>query len=101
MSRFRGEEELIARTADFKRAVIRINEQVYFITGYGGSNAVLIIGEESCILVDALNGCQVAQEALRDIRQITDRRGCSDDFHLRIRRHDLAQAAGVIRFCMI
>lgn len=73
MSRFRGEEELIARTADFKRAVIRINEQVYFITGYGGSNAVLIIGEESCILVDALNGCQVAQEALRDIRQITDK----------------------------
>ena len=53
MSRFRGEEKLIARTADFKRAVIRFNEQVYFITGYGGSNAVLIIGEESCIMVAA------------------------------------------------
>lgn len=73
MSRFEGEEKLIARTAAFKRDIIRINEQVYFITGYGGSNAILIIGKESCILVDALNGCQVAKEALQAIGQITDK----------------------------
>ena len=73
MSRFTGEEKLIARTAAFKREIIRINDQVYFATGYGGSNATLIIGEESCILVDALNGCQVAKEALADFRRITDK----------------------------
>lgn len=73
MSRFDGEEKLIARTADFKREIIRINEQVYFAIGYGGSNATLIIGEQSCILIDALNGCQVAEEALNDFRAITDK----------------------------
>ena len=50
-----------------------IRDRVYFITGYGGSNAILIIGKESCILVDALNGCQVAKEALQAIGQITDK----------------------------
>ena len=73
MSRFIGEEKLIQRSAAFKRAIIPISQRVYFATGYGGSNATLIIGQHSCILVDALNGCQVARECLADLRAITDK----------------------------
>lgn len=39
--------------------------------GYGGSTATLIEGQESCVLIDTLNGREAAEEALAELRQFT------------------------------
>lgn len=40
---------------EFTKQVLKVSERVYHVFGYGHSNAVIIIGENSVILVDALN----------------------------------------------
>ena len=49
MTIFRGEEILKKYLEEgVQREIQKISERVYFITGYGVSNATLVIGEQSC-----------------------------------------------------
>lgn len=70
---FAGEEKLKEHAQSFSRKVEQINEQVWFFTGFGGSNMIAVIGDDSCVLIDALNGKEVAEEALIELRKITDK----------------------------
>lgn len=74
MNRYIGEQKLIAETkTGFPKGIKKITDQVYFIQGYGCSQAILVEGEESCLLIDTLYGREYAEEALRDIRKFIDK----------------------------
>ena len=74
MTKFVGEEMLKQRLQEgSQRSIQKISERVYFITGYGVSNATLVIGEQSCLLIDALNDTLMAEKALADIKEITQK----------------------------
>lgn len=70
---FHGEVQLKEHAKKFTRRVEKINDQIYFFAGFGGSNMILIIGEENCVLIDTLNGEQVAKDAYEELRKITDK----------------------------
>lgn len=70
---FPGEAQLIEHAKQFTRRVEKINDQVWFFTGFGGSNMIAVVGEDRCILIDTLNGKEVAQDALAQLRRITDK----------------------------
>ena len=73
MSRFSGEERLIAHNNDFlPPGIQQITERVYFITGEV-SNAVLIEGDDSCILVDAMSSDLDAHGALAEVQKVTQK----------------------------
>lgn len=70
---FPGEKQLIARAKTFQRKVEKINDHVWFFTGFGGSNMIAVEGKDCCILIDALNGKEVAEDALVELRKRTDK----------------------------
>ena len=53
--------------------VIKITDKVYFLNYFGTSNAILLIGNTSCVLVDAFETDYYAEEAKKEIVQITDK----------------------------
>lgn len=71
---YKGEEKL-KRQAEtgFPKGITKICDNVYFALGYGGSTATLVVGEESCVLVDTLNGVAPAREARAEFEKITDK----------------------------
>ncbi|SHN59293.1 alkyl/aryl-sulfatase [Desulfitobacterium chlororespirans] len=74
MSRYLGEQKLIEEAqTGFPKGITKITDQVYFVLGYGSSTATLIEGQESCVLIDTLNGHEAAEEALAELRQFTDK----------------------------
>ncbi|MCL4465288.1 MAG: alkyl/aryl-sulfatase [Chloroflexi bacterium] len=71
MTRFTGEQQLVAHNGDFPAPGIkRITEKVYFLTGIG-SNATLVEGEDSCLLIDAMINEQDGRAALGEVRKVT------------------------------
>lgn len=69
-----GEEKLKKQAeTGFPKGVTEICDNVYFALGYGGSTCTLVVGENSCVLVDTLNGIGPAKEALEEFRKITDK----------------------------
>ena len=74
MKIYAGEEKLkhLAETA-FPKGITKITDGVYFVLGYGGSTCTLIEGENACILVDTLNGVEVAKEAKLEFSKITNK----------------------------
>lgn len=70
---FPGEQQLIERAKSFQRKVEKINDRIWFFAGFGGSNMTAVIGDDCCILIDALNGKEVAEDALAELRKITDK----------------------------
>lgn len=71
---FPGEEKLIHQAKiGFPKSVTKVCENVYFFLGYGGSTCTLVVGETSCLLIDTLNGMTVAEEALLEMKKITDK----------------------------
>lgn len=74
MSKFYGEEMLKANNAEsVVQGIQKITEKVYYIAGYGTSNAVLVISEKSCLLIDALSDSLAAETALKEIEKITNK----------------------------
>ena len=74
MKYFAGEQKLKLHAKQrFFRNVEPVCENVYFFTGFGGSNMIALIGDDSCVLIDALNGKEVAQAALTELRKLTDK----------------------------
>lgn len=70
---FAGEEKLKKQAEKFTRRVEKINDQVWFFSGFGGSNMIAVLGDDSCILIDTLNGKEPAEAALAELRTITDK----------------------------
>lgn len=74
MRTFRGEEKLkVQAEYGFPKGITKITDGVYFALGYGGSTCTLIEGDEGCVLVDTLNGVEVAKEAKAEFQKITDK----------------------------
>ena len=69
-----GAEQLQAyANRTFEKNILKVAEHIYYFTGFGHSNATLLIGDTSCILVDVLDS-DVRGEALKQaIAQITDK----------------------------
>ena len=53
--------------------VKKITDKVYFFNYYGSSNATMVIGENSVILIDALDADYYAQIVKAEIEKITDK----------------------------
>ena len=71
---YEGEEKLKRQAENgFPKGITKICNRVYFALGYGGSTCTLVIGEESCILVDTLNGVAPAMEARKEFEKLTDK----------------------------
>ncbi len=71
---FLGEQKLIKQAEiGFPKGITKICDNVYFFLGYGGSTCILVVGDNSCLLIDTLNGMTVAEEAMTEIKKITDK----------------------------
>lgn len=71
---YEGEEKLKRQAENgFPKGITKICDRVYFTLGYGGSTCTLVIGEESCILVDTLNGVAPAMEVRKEFEKLTDK----------------------------
>ena len=53
--------------------VVKVADNVYFLNYFGTSNVTLIIGNTSCILVDAFETDAYAEDAKKEIAKITDK----------------------------
>ncbi|MEE0509866.1 MAG: alkyl/aryl-sulfatase [Peptococcaceae bacterium] len=74
MVEFIGEKNLIKYIGSRKKAQIKkITDNVYALQYFGSSNAILIIGDNGCILVDAFETDGYAKEARDAIEKITDK----------------------------
>ena len=71
---FVGEKKLRENVGTpHESTVVKISEKVYFLNYFGTSNAILLVGETSCILVDAFESDYYAEEAKKEIAKITDK----------------------------
>lgn len=71
---FTGEKKLRENMGmPHSREVVKISDHVYFFNYFGTSNATLLVGESSCILVDAFETDYYAEEAKKEIVKITDK----------------------------
>lgn len=57
----------------FVKEILQVANNIYYFSGYGHSNATLLIGHSSCILVDTLDSDQRAELLKREIARITDK----------------------------
>lgn len=57
----------------YSKVITRVNERIYHFLGYGHSNATVVIGNSSVILIDCLD-CDIHALSLREeIEKITDK----------------------------
>ena len=69
-----GEQKLFELAGqEIPRQIIHVVDNVYFLRGYGASNAIAVIGENSIILIDALENDAVAKIAKNELVKITDK----------------------------
>ena len=69
-----GAEQLQAyANRTFEKNILKVEEHIYYFTGFGHSNATLLIGDTSCILVDVLDSDVRGERLKQAIAQITDK----------------------------
>jgi alkyl sulfatase BDS1-like metallo-beta-lactamase superfamily hydrolase len=69
-----GEEKLIKFTNEsYQKVITKVNDRVYHFLGFGHSNAIAIIGNESIILVDTLDSDKYANDLKEELKKITDK----------------------------
>ena len=69
-----GAEQLQAYAKrTFEKNILKVAEHIYYFTGFGHSNATLLIGDTSCILVDVLDSDVRGETLKQAIAQITDK----------------------------
>ncbi|MEM1155637.1 MAG: alkyl/aryl-sulfatase [Pseudomonadota bacterium] len=61
------------RSAEFKKDIIRLSDNVYTSVGYGVSTVSMIIGDDGVIIIDAGIDTVSGAEIRRDFREITDK----------------------------
>lgn len=57
----------------FQKEIVQVAENIYYFTGYGHSNATVILGEQGCILIDTLDSDVRAQILRQEIAAITEK----------------------------
>lgn len=57
----------------FEKNILKVKENIYYFTGFGHSNATLVIGDLSCILVDTLDSDLRGEKLKQAIAQITEK----------------------------
>jgi len=67
-------EKLKEHTKEFRKEVVEVSPGVHVAVGFGLANCVLIEGEEGCVLIDALESVEAADEAVATFRPILDRK---------------------------
>lgn len=71
---FYGEEQLKRETGEVKPPkILKINDRAYVFQYYGLSNATLLLGEHSSILIDAFDSDYYGVLARKEIEKITDK----------------------------
>lgn len=69
-----GEQKLIDFTNEsYQKTITKVNERIYHFLGYGHSNAIAIIGDNSIILIDALDSDVRAEGLKKELVKITDK----------------------------
>lgn len=58
---------------NYQKTITKINDRVYHFLGYGHSNVIVIIGDNSVILVDTLDSHQRALRLKDEIKRITNK----------------------------
>ena len=53
--------------------VVKITDNVYFLNYFGTSNVILLVGDTSCILIDAFETDAYAEDAKNEIKKITEK----------------------------
>ncbi|MEM7127120.1 MAG: alkyl/aryl-sulfatase [Chloroflexota bacterium] len=66
-------EKLQAHSDEFRKQLISISDNVHMGVGYGASNATMIEGKTSLIIVDTLESTSAAELLLADFRQISQK----------------------------
>ena len=64
-------EKLEKHTAEFRnpQVISTVDGKVHVAIGYGLANAIVIEGEEGCVLIDTLENNEVAKEALKALKE--------------------------------
>lgn len=57
----------------FEKNILKINEQIYYFTGFGHSNTTLLIGDTSCTLIDVLDSDVRGEKLKATIAEITEK----------------------------
>lgn len=69
-----GEQRLRAFTEkNYQKTITKVNDRVYHFLGYSHSNASVVIGDTSVILIDALDSDGYAMDLRREIEKLTDK----------------------------
>lgn len=69
-----GEKQLIEFTdRNYQKTVTKVNDRIYHFLGWGHSNAIAIIADNSVILVDTLDSDQRAIKMKDELKKITDK----------------------------
>lgn len=64
-------EGLVKHGEKFKQEIITVVPGVHVAVGYGLANSILLEGEESCVLVDALESFEAAEALKADFEKLT------------------------------
>ncbi|MFZ7101976.1 MAG: alkyl sulfatase dimerization domain-containing protein [Peptococcaceae bacterium] len=67
------EEKLRSHSAEFRKEIIKILDNIYFAIGYCGSNAILIEGDNGSILVDTLEGTEGAEVLKAEFKELSSK----------------------------
>ena len=57
----------------FSKQVLKVSDSVYHVMSYGHSNSIVIIADESVILIDALNSLDTGRKLKEVVAELTDK----------------------------
>ncbi len=66
-------EKLKAHSAEFKKQIIKVTDNIHVAVGYGLANSILIEGDDGVIIVDTMEGIKTASEVKAEFDRITDK----------------------------
>lgn len=66
-------DELAQHTQEFKQEVLQVTNNVYVAVGFGLANSILIEGEDSVIIVDAMESMETGAAVKKAFAQITNK----------------------------
>ncbi len=67
------ESQLREHTSEFRPEVIRVTNEVYVASGYGGSNSAMIIAETGLIIIDTRESISAARAVWEEFRGISSK----------------------------
>jgi alkyl sulfatase BDS1-like metallo-beta-lactamase superfamily hydrolase len=65
--------DLAAHSAEFQQEVIKVADGVYVAVGFGLANAVLLVGDDGVVIVDAMESAEAAMPVKEAFNKITSK----------------------------